>query len=90
MALTAKNLLANAGGSRHPGLTSGSGRFPGVENGTPLQNSCLENSMGRGDWRTTLHGAAELDTTERTRISGYLLPLHSFLYLGMCACFLFF
>ena len=63
----AKNLLANAGDSRDPGLTSGSGRVPGVENGTALQNSCLENSMGRGDWRTTLHRAAELDTVEHTR-----------------------
>ena len=42
----AKNLLANAGDLRDPGLISGSGRFPGVENGTPLQNFCLENSMG--------------------------------------------
>ena len=26
----------------------GSGRFPGVGNGNPLQYSCLENSMNRG------------------------------------------
>ena len=28
----------------------GSGRFPGVRNGNPLQCSYLENSMGRGAW----------------------------------------
>ena len=29
--------------------TPGSGRSPGAGNGYPLQHSCLENSMGRGD-----------------------------------------
>ena len=40
-----KNLPANAGGTRHRGSIPGSGRSPGVGNGTPLQYSCLENSM---------------------------------------------
>ena len=30
----------------------------------PLQYSCLENSMQRGVWQTTLHGVAESDTAE--------------------------
>ena len=30
----------------------GSGKFPGVGNGNPLQYSCLENSMDRGAWWT--------------------------------------
>ena len=30
--------------TRDPGSTPGSGRSPGGGNGTPLQNSCLENS----------------------------------------------
>ena len=31
--------------------------------GNPLQYSCLENSMDRGDWWATVHGVAkELDT----------------------------
>ena len=34
-----KNLPANAGDA---GLIPGSGRFPGGENGNPLQHSCLE------------------------------------------------
>ena len=28
----------------------------GEGNGNPLQNSCLENSMGRGAWWATAHG----------------------------------
>ena len=37
-----KNPPANAGDAV---LTPGSGRFPGVGNGYPLQYSCLEKSM---------------------------------------------
>ena len=36
-----------------------------VGNGTPLQYLCLENSMGRGAWRVTVHGA----TKSWTRLS---------------------
>ena len=32
--------------------------------GNPLQYACLKNSVGRGDWRATVHGVAESDTTE--------------------------
>ena len=32
------------------GLIPGSGRSPGEGNGKPLQYSCLENSLDRGDW----------------------------------------
>ena len=32
-------------------------------NGNPLQYSGLENSMGRGAWRATVHGFVESDTT---------------------------
>ena len=32
------------------GLIPGSGRFPGKENGNPLQYSCLENPMDGGAW----------------------------------------
>ena len=37
--------------------------FSGEGSGNPLQYSCLEDSMDRGAWRTTVHGIAELDTT---------------------------
>ena len=33
-----------------PGSVLGLGRFPGEENGNPLQYSCLENPMDRGAW----------------------------------------
>ena len=38
-----------------PGL----GRSPGGGPGSPLQCSCLENSMDRGAWRATVHGVAK-------------------------------
>ena len=59
-----KNLPANAGDTRDPGLAPGSGRFPGGENGNPLQYFCLENPMDRGTWRVAVHELAELDMTE--------------------------
>ena len=46
-----KGLPANAGdGGSIPGL----GRSPGEQNGNPLQYSCLENSMNRGNWQITV------------------------------------
>ena len=38
-----------------PGL----GISPGVENGNPLQYSCLENPMDGGAWQATVHGVAK-------------------------------
>ena len=29
------------------------------ENGNPLQNSCLENPMGRGAWQAIVHGVTK-------------------------------
>ena len=65
----AKNLPANAGDIGDVGLISESGRLPGGGNGNPFQHSCLENSMDRRAWWTTVHGVAELDMTEHTNIS---------------------
>ena len=42
----------------------GSGRSPGEGNGSPLQYSCLENSMDRGAWWACPWGHEESDTTE--------------------------
>ena len=36
------------------------GRAPGEGNGSPLQNSCLGNSMDRGAWQATIHGVARV------------------------------
>ena len=44
------------------GLIPGLGRSPGEGNGHLLQNSCPENSMGRGARQATVHG----DTKSRT------------------------
>ena len=57
-----KEYACNAGDL---GLIPRSGRSPGERNGTPLQYSCLENSMDRGAWWATVHGVAELDKTEQ-------------------------
>ena len=54
-----KNPPANAGDTREAGSIPGSGRSPGVGKGTLLQYPCLENSMGRGAWWATVHGAAK-------------------------------
>ena len=41
------------------GLVPESGRCPGEGNGNPLQYSCLQNPMDRGDWQATVHGVAK-------------------------------
>ena len=59
-----KNLPAIAGVSSS---IPGSGRFPGEENGNPIQYSCLENPKDRGAWRGyNPPGLKESDTTEHT------------------------
>ena len=51
-----KNPPANTGVARGVGSIPGPGRSPGIENGNPLQYSCLENSMDRGAWQAMVHG----------------------------------
>ena len=53
--------------TRLPSLEKG--RSPGERNDNPLQYSCLENPMDRGDGWATVHRATELDTTERLTLS---------------------
>ena len=45
----------------------GSGRSPGGGNGSPLQYSCLENSMDRGAWWATVPKVAK----SRTQLSNW-------------------
>ena len=66
MVLVVKNLPVNTGDVSDVGLIPGLGRSPGEGNGSPLQYSRLENPMDGGDWQATVHGVAELDTTEVT------------------------
>ena len=44
---------------RDPGLAPGLGRSQGEGNGSPLQYSCLENSMDRGACWAAVHGVVE-------------------------------
>ena len=53
---TGKESTCNAGDAGDSGLIPGSRRSPAERNGNPLQYSCLEKSMDRGDWRATAHG----------------------------------
>ena len=65
MDLLVKNPPTNAGVTRDTGLIPGSGRPPGVGNGTTLQYPCLENTKDTGDPQA-VHGATVSDTTENT------------------------
>ena len=60
--LIVKNLSTNTGDAKDTGLIPGLGWSPGVESGNLLQYSCLENSMDRGAWQATVHGAATSQT----------------------------
>ena len=59
VALVVKNPSANVGDLRDMGSVPGLGRSPGVEDGNPLQYSCLEKSMDRGAWWATVHGVTK-------------------------------
>ena len=66
MALVVKNPPANTEDVRKAGSIPGWGRSPGGGHGNPLQYSCLESPKDRGAWWATVHGVAELETTEAT------------------------
>ena len=65
VALMVKNPPTKQGDTRDAGLIPGLGRSPGAGNNNPLHYSCLENPMGRGAWRATVHRA----TQGQTRLS---------------------
>ena len=54
-----KNMPVNSGDA---GLIPGLGRSPGVENGNPLQYSCLENPVDREAWWATVDGISKSKT----------------------------
>ena len=59
VAQTIKNLPVKAG---DPGLIPGSGKTSGKGNGYSFQYSCLENSMDRGAWHSTVHKVTKSQT----------------------------
>ena len=68
MALVVKNLPANVGDVRDMGSIPGWRRFPVKGSSSyPLQYFCLENSMDRGAWWATVHGATKSDVAERLK-----------------------
>ena len=68
MALVVKSLSTNARDVRDAGSIPGMGRPPAGGHGSPLQNSCLENLMGRGAWWAKVHSTAK-SQTRLTRLS---------------------
>ena len=64
----AKNLPTNAGDSGSIPESGYSGSIPEMpwnRKCNPLQYSYLENPMGRGAWRATVHGIAESGMIEQ-------------------------
>ena len=51
-----------------PGSIPESGRYPGEGNDNPLQDSCLDNPMERGDWQVTVHGVTKSQNNWATNI----------------------
>ena len=58
--LVVKNPPAKVGDTGDAGSIPVLGRSLGEGNGNPLQYSCLENSMDRGAWWTTVHGVVRV------------------------------
>ena len=67
-----KNLSDNAGDAKD---TLSVPRSPGVGNGNPFQNSCLENPMDKEAWWATAHGIEKRGTRLSTGIHTHLSDL---------------
>ena len=72
-----------------PGLIPGLRRSPGEGNGNPLQYSCPENSMDRGNGQATVHGVTknwtQLRQLQEMGIPDHLTCLLRNLYAGQKA-----
>ena len=62
MAVVVKNMSVNAKDIRDMGSIPGLGRSPRGGHGNPLQYSCLENPMERGEWWATVHRITKSQT----------------------------
>ena len=60
--LSGEESAYSAGDTGDESTIPGSERSPGGEHGSPLQYSCLENSMDRGAWQATAHAVAKSGT----------------------------
>ena len=69
-----KEPTCNAGDTRDSGSVPGWGRSPGGGHSNPLQYSCLENSMDRGAWSTTVPGVAESQTRLKRLSTQFTFP----------------
>ena len=74
-----KNPPVNAGDTRDVGSSFGLGRYLGGENDNPLQYSCPENLMDRGDWQATVPRVAK----SRTLLK-HLSMLHICVCVSLC------
>ena len=63
--IAVRNLPTSAGDTGEAGVIYGWGRAPGVENGSPLLCSCLENNMDRGAWWAAVYRVAKIWTQLR-------------------------
>ena len=75
-----KNLSAMQGEARDKGLILGLGKSPGERNGDPLQNSGLENPMGRRAWGAIVLGITKSWTGLNTYAPPDLLNSHGLCY----------
>ena len=69
------NSKESAHNARNQGLIPGSERYSGEGNGYPLQYSCLENSMDRGTWWTTVHGVSKSHTHQILSLLHFKWPV---------------
>ena len=75
-----KELHANAGDLKRLRFIPGSGKSPGGGRGNPLQYSCLETPMDRGDWWAAVLGVAKSqarlnDCTTKLSLKNFVVVL---------------
>ena len=68
-----KESACNAG---DPGSIPGLGRPPGEGNSYPLQYSCMEKSMERGDWWATVHRVTKIQIQLSNSHSHFTFHFH--------------
>ena len=72
--LSGKESACNVGDTGDMSSIPGSEKSPGEWNGYPVQYSCLDNPMDRGDWWATVYGVAESYLTKRLSTSTQHIP----------------